>query len=200
MLKRDKLIEVAAPHYERNDPAHDLSHALRVAELARVIASEEGGDLSVIIPAALCHDLGKWQAPSHSVENGKFIAQLLRRTGYDSAQIEKITQAVQRHSFDAPTPPSSLEEEIVFDADKLEGLGAIGVGRCFAVSGSLRQTIFGFSSEKITAQRLLSERLRRCYERLHTPTARRLGQARHDFLVSFIEQLERELSFIGNYA
>lgn len=189
----NQLIEAIRPHYERNDSAHDLAHALRVAELARKIAHEEGGDLDVILPAALCHDLGKWETASHSDENGDFIAELLRRAGYESNQIRKITLAVQRHSFSAPVSPCSLDEKIVFDADKLDALGAVGVGRCFAVSGFLDQLIFGTGCEGITAQRLLSERLSLCYDRLHTPTAKRLGEARRDFLLSFIEQLESEL-------
>ena len=194
-----RLLEILGPLYEQNDPAHDLTHALRVAELAQKIANEEGGDLDVILPAALCHDLRRWETPSHSEENAEFITKLLVRAGYRGGHIGRITKAVQRHSFSAPTPPSTLEEKIVFDADKLEGIGAVGIGRCFTVSGTLNQAIFNSGPDDVTAQRMLSIRLVRCYDRLYTDTARRLGAARRDFLLSFIDQLDSELSLTKHH-
>ncbi len=192
-----RLLEAVAPLYERNDPAHDLAHALRVTTLAEKIAGEEGGDLRIVLPGALCHDLGRWEAPSHSDANGEFIAALLIGQGYHPELCQKIARVVQRHSLSSPMPPETREEKIVFDADKLESLGAIGVGRCFAVSGSLDQSLFESSTEGVTAQAMLTNHLSRSYGRLHTESAKRIGEPRYRFLLNYIEQLESELALVG---
>lgn len=192
----ETLLAAVAPLYERNDPAHDLAHAQRVTALAEKIAGHEGGNLRVILPGALCHDLGRWEAASHSAENGKVIAALLAGLGYGVNLTRNIVRVVQRHSLSGPTAPETLEEKIVFDADKLESLGAIGIGRCFAVSGSLNQALFSSTGEGVTALRMLNHHLARSFERLHTMTARRLGEARHAFLLAYIDQLEAELGFV----
>lgn len=192
-----RLLDVVAPLYERNDPAHDLAHALRVTALAKKIAGEEGGDLRIILPGALCHDLGRWEAPSHSDANGEFIVALLIGQGYHPKLCQKIARVVQRHSLSSPMPPQTLEEKIVFDADKLESLGAIGIGRCFAVSGSLDQSLFVSSTEGVTAQAMLTNHLSRSYGRLYTESAKRIGEPRYRFLMNYIEQLESELALVG---
>jgi len=192
-----QLLGAVAPLYERNDPAHDLAHALRVTSIAEKIAAEEGGDLRVILPGALCHDLGRWEAPSHSDANGAFIASLLEGQGYDAEATRKIVRVVMRHSLRGPTPPETLDEKIVFDADKLESLGAIGIGRCFAVSGSLDQELFASQASAVTAQSMLTDHLSRSYDRLHTASARRLGKTRYAFLMNYIDQLESELAVVG---
>jgi uncharacterized protein len=198
MSRLKQLLKTIRPFYEQNDPGHDLSHAVRVAKLAQKIADEEGGDVQVILPAALCHDLRRWEAASHSKENAKFIANILKGVGYPAAEIEPVIQAIQCHSSNAPKPPSTLEEKILFDADKLEGLGAVGIGRCFAVSGALNQSILDAGMDTSTAQHMLTGLMSRYYDRLHTETARRIGKARHDFLLAFVGQLQIELSVVAD--
>lgn len=195
MSRLNALLVAVRPLYASNDRGHDLAHALRVARLCEYLAEREGGDLAVLLPAALCHDLRRWEAPSHSGETGALVAELLRGAGYREDEGEAILTAVRRHSFDAPQPPETLEEQILFDADKLEGLGAIGIGRCFAVSGKLDQPIVG--GGRATAQAMLGSLMRRYRDRLHTETARELAAARHDFLLAFIAQLETELAIAG---
>ncbi|CAN5866509.1 phosphohydrolase [soil metagenome] len=199
MDRTEQLVEAVKPHYAQNDPAHDLSHALRVTKLARQIAQVEGGDLDIIVPAALCHDLRRWEFASHSDEMAAFVKDLLLQVGYDASDVDATVRAVQRHSFSAPQAPETLEEKILFDADKLESLGAIGIGRCFAVSGALNQVIVSETSLPLTAQHFLVERMSRTFERLYTPTAKELGRVRHDFLLAFVEQLHSELKVLkGN--
>nr|MDQ3396619.1 HD domain-containing protein [Deinococcota bacterium] len=197
MTRLDRLLETVGPFYERNDPGHDLAHAVRVAKLARVIAAQEGGELTIILPAALCHDLRRWELASHSGETTDLVTGILLRVGYELAEVRSIVRAVQRHSFSAPQAPETLEEKTLFDADKLEGLGAIGIGRCFAVSGALSQAIVGEVSSTRTAQYWLISQLSKNYDRLYTETAKAMGRARHLFLLSFIEQLQAELGVVA---
>jgi uncharacterized protein len=194
MERLQLLLEAVRPHYQFNDPGHDLSHALRVTKLCETIAAKEGGDLNIILPAALCHDARRWEHSGHSESMAELLTELLTEVGYSPTEVNPIIRAVQRHSFHSPEPVQTLEEKILFDADKLEGLGATGIGRCFAVSGKLNQPIFETDSGAVTAQNLLTSLMSEYWTSLHTETARALGQERHQFLMKFIAQLQSELS------
>jgi uncharacterized protein len=166
---------------------------MRVAKLCERLAAEEGGDLDILLPAALCHDAHRWEHPSHSETMAELLSGLLRGVGYSASEVKAIVRTVQRHSFHSPQPPETLEEKILFDADKLEGLGATGIGRCFAVSGKLNQPIFEVASGEVTAQSLLTSIIGEYWQKLHTETARALGKERHSFLLQYITQLQSEL-------
>jgi uncharacterized protein len=192
-VRLQSLLESVRPLYEPNDPGHDLSHALRVANLCERIVADEGGDLGILLPAALCHDAHRWEYASHSEAMAELLSNLLLGVGYSPSEVEAIIRTVQRHSFHSPQLPETLEEKILFDADKLEGLGATGIGRCFAVSGKLNQPIFEVVSGEVSAQNLLTSVMGEYWQRLHTETARALGKERHSFLLRFIAQLQSEL-------
>jgi len=130
-----------------NDPAHDLAHFERVVRTAREIAARELARFEVVLPAAWLHDLVN--VPKNDprrAQASRLSAQaalvFLRETGYPEEFHADIAHAIEAHSFSAEIEPLTLEARIVQDADRLDGLGAIGIARCFAVGGRLGRPFY----------------------------------------------------------
>lgn len=144
------------------DPAHDLLHLERVAATARRMAAAEGADLAVVVPAAWLHDyvavpkddprrsqasrLSAELACSHLREIGYASALDGRARGGGHATAEAlyaaIGHAIEAHSFSANIAPQTLEAKVVQDADRLDGIGAIGIARCFACAGVMNRPFY----------------------------------------------------------
>lgn len=139
------------------DPAHDLLHLERVAATAKRIAAAEGAELCVVIPAAWLHDyvvvpkddprrseasrLAAVEARAYLKGIGYCAAQA-GAAGLESPILDAIAHAIEAHSFSANIAPRTLEAKVVQDADRLDGIGAIGIARCFACSGTMNRPFY----------------------------------------------------------
>jgi Predicted HD superfamily hydrolase len=141
------------------DPAHDLLHLERVVATAKRIAASEGADLTVVIPAAWLHDYVVVPKDDPRRNQASRLAAVeacayLASIGYPSspaqsdnaakreAVLDAIAHAIEAHSFSANIAPQTLEAKVVQDADRLDGIGAIGVARCFACSGTMNRPFY----------------------------------------------------------
>lgn len=130
-----------------DDPAHDLLHFKRVVSLAKKLNRQEGGNPFVVIPAAWLHDFVivpkdsplRQQASRLSAEKA---IEYLHSIDYPKEVYSDIAHAIEAHSFSANIETKTLESQIVQDADRLDGLGAIGVARCFATAGLLKRPFY----------------------------------------------------------
>lgn len=126
-----------------SDAAHDLGHLRRVLGLARRIAAQEpGSEPLVITAAALLHDIVNLpkndpQRASSSRLAAVEASNILTAMGFRSDLLPAVAHAIEAHSFSAGIPPTTAEARALRDADRLDALGAIGIARCFAVSGVL---------------------------------------------------------------
>lgn len=189
------------------DPAHDPLHLKRVARLAKTLRATEGGRLEVIIPAAWLHDLvvipkndpRRSQASRLSAEAA---LQFLTEISYPSEFFEEIAHAIEAHSFSAQIEPKTLEAKIVQDADRLDGLGAIGIARCFTVGGLLNRTIYS-EQDPFCQNRTPNDlefaidhffvKLFKIVPSLQTSTARQEGERRIQVMKDYLESLEKEI-------
>ena len=115
-----------------NDPAHDLAHFRRVVKTAKMLTAEEGATLEVVVPAAWLHDLVNVPKndPKRSLASrlsATAATEFLRSSGYPPEHLERIHHAIEAHSFSAKIEAKTLEARIVQDADRLDGLGAVGI-------------------------------------------------------------------------
>jgi uncharacterized protein len=130
-----------------DDPAHDLSHFKRVVKTAKALCESEKGRIEVVLPAAWLHDLviipkndpRRKQASKLSAISA---VQFLNRNGYPQEYMADIAHAISAHSFSANIEAKTLEAKIVQDADRLDGIGAIGIARCFATAGILKRPFY----------------------------------------------------------
>lgn len=199
MLKKTE--EYIHSVFEEEGSGHDWWHIFRVRKLALEIARREGGDLFIIEMAALVHDLDDWKL-NHS--GNKKTLQLLKKLGVDQQTAEKILQVTEQVSFKGAgvaNDATSLEAQIVQDADRLDAIGAIGIARTFAYGGSKGRLIYDPSVEPVkydsfdsyksnTAPTLnhFYEKLLLLKDRLNTLSARKIGEERHRFMEDFLEQ------------
>ncbi|MES2965327.1 MAG: HD domain-containing protein, partial [Bdellovibrionota bacterium] len=130
-----------------DDPAHDLAHFKRVVATAKRLAEAESARLDVVVPAAWLHDLvivpkndpRRSQASRLSGEEAK---KFLDEIGYPKELHADIAHAVEAHSFSANIEPRTKEAAVVQDADRLDGLGAIGLARVFATAGLMKRAFY----------------------------------------------------------
>ncbi|MGE0763371.1 MAG: HD domain-containing protein [Bdellovibrionales bacterium] len=151
LLKHEILIQKKLTSLNQGeDPAHDFLHLKRVVKTAWTLTKQEGADWAVVMPAAWLHDMvviakNDSRRSQASRLSGQAAAEFLRQIEYPVQDLSRITHAIEAHSFSAGIEPQTIEARIVQDADRLDGLGAIGVARCFATAGLMKRA---FYSEK----------------------------------------------------
>lgn len=202
--------EQVRAYYAGADPVHDFNHVQRVLALAERIGRAEGADLEILRAAALLHDAagaapdGRASRAGHHEASADFARQVLHAEGWPEARIEAVLHCIRAHRFRGGEAPRTLEARILFDCDKLDVLGAIGVARTVAYAALAGEPLTGEPSEQFlaTGQKAPGEphtpyheflfKLARVKERLHTASARALAEERHRYLAEFFERLARE--------
>ncbi|WP_312117690.1 HD domain-containing protein [Brevibacillus reuszeri] len=193
----DDLVEEAHRHFDGQDPAHDWQHNLRVMVMCERIGREEGADMEVLRLSALLHDIGRAEerrtGECHAEISARVAAVWLKERGMSDDFISRVQSTILAHRFRKERPPATLEEKILFDADKLDSIGAIGVGRAFAFSGVLGQPIQSDNPDQHTPAKEFTWKLQRIKERLYTKTAQEIASDRHLFMSQFFERWEQEV-------
>lgn len=195
--------------YSSGDAAHDFDHVLRVTQLGIRIAQSEGANVDVVRAAALLHDLpvaGSGRG-AHHFAAADFAADFLRAAGMDATRIEEVVHCIQAHRYrDRSVQPQTLEAKCLYDADKLDSIGAIGVARAFSHAGSYNCRLWNQLAEEAPpahAQPIGPEytpvheyvyKLSHILSTLYTTTARKIGAQRHEFMTRYYEQLDAEMT------
>jgi len=198
-------VEVARQYYQGDDVAHDFDHVLRVLALAERIAHAEGANAELVRAAVLLHDVARGEEEltgrGHAELGAERAGHIL--DGHPPEKVEAVCQAIAAHRFREGVPPQTLEAKVLYDADKLDSIGAVGVARAYLYGGLLKQRLWGEVRAGYQAWGELPEehtpvhefvyKLSRVKDSLYTDTARRIGEARHAYMVEFFQRLEREL-------
>lgn len=204
----EHLKSIAAERLPKDDPSHDISHALRVLRNAQLIASQQIGDMEILIPAALFHDLVNPPKCSPEARRGPELSALeaakilICINDYPDQAIREVERCIRECSFTNGLKPSSVESAILQDADLLESLGAVAIMRTFASSGKINRAFYDaedpFGRKRDLNPRqfavdLFKSRLLRVSERLNTDTAKKIAQERETFLHVFLTQFGEEI-------
>ena len=191
-----------------NDPSHDYAHALNVLYNCEQISAIEGGDMDILYPAALFHDVVIYaknhpksgQAPEESAILARKI--LESEETYPVEKILAVEECIRSCSFGKQDIPKTLEIAILRDADRLAATGAIAIMRTFASSGQMSRPLYDYKdpfsvTRETDAQQyaldLFYERLLVARKVMYTETAKQLAESRTEFLESFLAQLQKEL-------
>ncbi len=202
-------LEQARAFYANADSAHDFEHILRVTKMAERLARAEGADVAIVRAAALLHDIARHDEDhgavplDHAEASARDAKLFLRQNGADENFSARVADAIRSHRFRGTAQPQSLEAKILFDADKLDSIGAIGVARAYAVAGSTNQKLYSEPKPDAAATRHQHNashtpvdeyhvKLKRLRERFFTPTAQKIAVQRDAFMRAFFEQLTRE--------
>jgi len=175
----------ASKGYQRMNGCHGFEHTERVVALCRVLGKRLGADMSVLIPAAILHDVGRGEE-SHAERGADMARHILTEHGFPGDILARIVEAVRVHSFSAGLEAASLEAQILSDADKLDAMGAVGVYRAAQYSGEhdrpMEEYVAHFHEKLLTLKGLL-----------YTDEARKLAENRHRFMESYLEEFMKEL-------
>jgi len=130
-----------------NDPAHDFEHVMRVYNNAQKISKKEKANQKLVLSAVLLHDIVSYPKSSKrskmsSIESAKKSKTLLKKYNFTTEEVTIISDAISDHSFSQNKIPRTIEGKILQDADRLDALGAIGIARVFATSGSLNRPFY----------------------------------------------------------
>ncbi len=212
------LIDATAAHVRETmlgDGSHDWWHVERVWTNARTIAAHEqaaGREVEALVVelAALLHDIADWKFHGGDDEAGpRATREWLRSQAVNDATVERVADIVARVSFKGARVADdmpSLEGRIVQDADRLDAIGAIGIGRAFAYGGHAGRPLHDpadvvelHDEPEAYKQRTgggtishFHEKLLLLADRMHTPSARALAAERHRFMETFLAQFDAE--------
>ncbi|NPB08884.1 MAG: HD domain-containing protein [Thermodesulfobacteria bacterium] len=205
----EKLEEEARRYYEADDGSHRLDHVKRVMALAEHLARSEGADLDVVRVAALFHDIGRAEEKRtrgkvcHARYGAELTRRILEKYGLPQEFIERVTEAIATHRFRSDRRPQTIEAKVLFDADKLDALGAVGIGRAFLFAGAVGARLHNPEVElektepyslEDTAWREFKLKLSKIRDQMLTSEGRRLAEGRHRFMEEFFERLHREVA------
>ncbi|MEN6311594.1 MAG: HD domain-containing protein [Acidobacteriota bacterium] len=187
--------------------SHDWDHTERVARLCLRIGGKEGADLGILTLAALLHDIGRGEEDRsggkicHGRSGAAMAGKLLARHGLDPATVRAVVHCIRTHRFRKRAVPQTLEAKVLFDADKLDSIGAVGIGRAFLFAGEVGARLHDKDidvrktkpyTREDTAYREFLVKLGRVKDRIFTREGRRIAAERHRFMVAFFDRLNRE--------
>ncbi len=174
---------------------HGVDHALRVCRTAAAIARSEGADVGVCRLAALLHDVDDHKLFPGTSASLAHAVSFLDAQGVEGDERHRVCQAIREVSFSANgmEPPSSLEAACVRDADRLDAIGALGVGRAFAFGGAHGRALWDESGEcRDTTVAHFEDKLLLLAEGMSTQAGRLLAAGRGAYLRGFYEEFVAE--------
>jgi uncharacterized protein len=199
--------EEARGFFRKARGSHDWDHTERVLRLCLRIGKKEKADLGVLKLAALLHDIGRGEEDRsngkvcHSRTGAALANKLLVRFGLDPGVIREVVHCIRTHRFRKRAVPRTLEARILFDADKLDSIGAVGVGRAFLFAGEIGARLHDKHinvrktrpyTRDDTAYREFLVKLGRIQDRIFTREGKRIAAERHRFMVEFFARLNKE--------
>ena len=192
------------------DSAHDEEHIYRVLYNALEMAkAEKAVDYDVLIAACLLHDIGRkeqFENPvlCHAMVGGDKAYRFLINNGFEEAFCAKVRSCIQTHRFRKSMLPESTEAKILFDADKLDVTGALGIARTLMYKGNVSEPIYhvlpdgtisdGCQEEAPSFFREYKYKLEKLYEKFYTKRGAELAQERRGIAAAFYESLYREVN------
>ena len=179
---------------QMDDAAHDREHILRVLYNAMDIASYENDvDIDVLIAACILHDVGRREQfadPSvcHAAVGAGKAYDFLKSHGFSEEFASHVRDCVRTHRYRRARPPESVEAKILFDADKLDAVGAMGVARTLNYKGQVGDPLYNMGPDGIpsdgvgdTVNSFFHEykfKLERLYDGFYTKRGRELAMSR----------------------
>mmetsp|Transcript_1582 Transcript_1582/g.2093 ORF Transcript_1582/g.2093 Transcript_1582/m.2093 type:complete len:221 (+) Transcript_1582:44-706(+) len=203
-------IEFVKKELAGNDASHDWFHIERVWKLSKTLAREEKIENSEIVElAALLHDVNDWKYSGSETAGVETAVAFLKSQNFDEEKIKKVAQIIEGVGFKnelANKTEMFPELAVVQDADRLDAIGAIGIGRTFAYGGRKSTPMYDpeikpvenitkeqyMHKEKNTTINHFYEKLLKLKDMMKTETGKKMAQQRHNFMEQFLNQFYAE--------
>jgi len=193
------------------DGAHDGFHVYRVLYAALDIAKAYSIDSDVLIAACLLHDIGRnaqFKDPEcdHAATGGDIAYDFLRGIGWDADKAGHVKECISSHRYRNSRPPETIEAKILYDADKLDVTGTLGIARTLAYKGIVSEPLYavdetgnvtaGDSSEQPSFFREYNFKLANVYDKFFTGRAKEIADERKKASAGFYKNMVNEVSSI----
>jgi uncharacterized protein len=203
----DEIRSFAIRCFSNARGSHDWDHTQRVFNLCMHIGRAEGVDLHVLEIASYLHDVGRsYEDESkgeicHAEKGAEMARELLATYPISDEQKANIIHCIRSHRFRGNHQPETLEAKVLFDADKLDAIGAVGIARTFLFAGEVGAKLHNPHiepedtepySEEDTGYREYKLKLSRIKDRMLTTEGRRMAEERHQFMEMFFDRLTEE--------
>jgi uncharacterized protein len=203
----ERIKKEARGYFRSARGSHDWDHTERVLQLCLGIGKKETADLMVLRLAAVLHDIGRGEEDSsngkicHGERGAELARKILETHGLSRDIIDRIVHCIETHRFRRKRIPESLEAKILFDADKLDSIGAVGIGRAFLFAGEVGARLHDPDiivhrtkpyTREDTAYREFLVKLSKIKGRMFTREGKRIARERHKFMVAFFGRLNKE--------
>jgi len=205
--------EIAKEFFVGASGCHDWSHVERVYNLCLKIAKTEKADINIVKLSAYLHDVGRREEMQskgkicHAEKGVELAGKILEKYNLDKEIIENIKHCILSHRYRNNYKPTTIEAKILFDADKLDSIGAVGIGRDFLFAGSSGSNCLYTGNEKKLLKRarefsytkedsaLLEYyfKLRKVKSKILTKTGKKIAEERHNYMVDFFKRFELEI-------
>ena len=215
-MKNNKVLDILTAFVkeklESSPACHDWEHTKRVLRNALIISESESSkkpDLDIVKAAALLHDIARAEdlfnegKICHAELGAKMVPDILKHLNLVDIDAEKVANCVLRHRYrNKQDAPQTIEEKIVFDADKLDSLGAVGVARAIHFSGRIGSALHNTKevalsskeySKQDSAYREYLVKLRYIPERMMTESGKAMAIERFEFMRIFFERINLEV-------
>lgn len=217
MMRRLEEIKKAVK-IELTCSAHNMEHIERVYNSCKKIAhSENDVDMEILLASALLHDIGRVREDAdksgktdHAILSAKMAEHILKHLEYTEEQTKRIQHCIVAHRFRSGNEPKSIEAKILFDADKLDVIGSVGIARSFMIAGQFGQKLHIEDSvntvdnnsesngrlKDVSKHSVFAEyefKFKKIPQRLYTTKAKEIAKDRMIFMESFFDRLKEEL-------
>ena len=204
-----KTILFVQEKLENAEGGHDWFHIERVYKNALLIAENEVCDVNVVKLGALLHDIADSKFHDGDETIGPKIArEFLESENADEVTIQHVINIIENLSFkggNAEKTFSSVELDIVQDADRLDAMGAIGIARTFNYGGfknrplhnpniapNLHMSKEEYKNSEAPTINHFYEKLLLLKDKMNTETGKKIAQERHQFMINFLSQFYAE--------
>lgn len=211
-MNKDEIIQKTAEYIEQefsdDSSGHDWWHIYRVWKTSIALCEIENADPFIVQLAALLHDLDDWKFNDTGDETPLRASAWLESCGVDPVITQAVCEIIMYISYKGAgveNKMDSLEGMIVQDADRLDAIGAIGIGRAFAYGGykdrplydpdsppQLHASFEEYKNSKSATINHFYEKLLLLKDRMNTSAAKRIAEGRHDVMAQFLDQFMKE--------
>lgn len=204
------LSELVKEHLETAPGCHDFEHVSRVFHNARLILQKESAaSLEIVELAAILHDIARPEEMKsngkicHAVLGAEMCFEFLKESGFHDESVNKqVSECIKKHRYRGTNKPETINEKIVYDADKLDSIGAVGIGRAFHFAGRIGAKLHNTEedarkseaySREDTAYREYLVKLKNVPSRMLTTEGCRIAKSRAELMTYFFKTLNIEV-------
>lgn len=203
----DIVERMARAYFQGARGSHNWDHTLRVRRLCERIGAAEAVDMDVLLVSAYLHDIARSHqddsngAVCHAEKGAQLAAAIVNKLPLTAGQKDNILHCIRSHRFRGSHKPRTPEARVLFDADKLDAIGAVGVARAFLFAGEVGARLHREDANieatrpytiDDTGYREYKIKLCKIKDRILTRAGQKLAADRHIIMEEFFNRFREE--------